>query len=195
MRLGLFIDLTSRSAQAIKLLSDGLYRLVLALCAALWLAAISACSILFDAPPAETNAEQALQRFGKTVSEQADSLAQQGSQRMDDAQAAGRRGAARLLPFSSPDAAVDRVRDWPLMRIDYIAAQHPPQLVLEGPVRGIVWLDGREIGLVQEDSVRIITLSAGEHHIRIEHPLMSAQTAQFYIESGERITLRWQQSR
>jgi len=162
-------------------------RLLLLCAGALLLLGASACSILFDAPPGEADAEQTLQRLGKTVQEQADTLAQQSRQPVGDAQ----QSLSSELMFSTD--AKTASEHWPVMRIERAASsEHPPQLVLEAPMRGIVWLDGREIGLVQEGSVRIVTLSAGEHQIRVKHPLAPLMTAQFYIEMGERIRLRWE---
>jgi len=165
---------------------NGIGRMLLTL---LGTAALSACSILFDAPPSEADSEQALQRFNQAAKEQADSLVQQNRQRLN---AAGQQW-SREMAFSSPDAATSSAKlRWPVMRIEQVAPQHPPQLMLEGPIQGIVWLDEREIGWVREGSVRVVTLTAGEHNIRIEHPLAPAMSVQFYIESGERITLHWQ---
>jgi len=157
------------------------------------LAASSAACSLLDSP--ETIArKQATQALEGAVREQAEALAQQGKERMVDAVKAGsKKGAERIIAFPKPDGTVGvSERGWPVMRIEQAAAQRPPQLVLEGPVRGVVFLDGTQIGLVQAGTVRVLTLAVGEHQIRIEHPLAPAMTAQFHIETGERIRLRWE---
>jgi len=115
----------------------------------------------------------------------------------------GKKASSRTIVFSKPSGEVGiSERGWPVMHIDKVVAkqgrglqgtaQTEPKLVLEGPVRGVVFLDEREMGLVHEGSVRIITLTPGEHHIRIKHPLSPPMQAQFYIEADERITLRWE---
>jgi len=170
------------------------YRLLLILFCAFLLAVLGACSILFDAPPEQANnAEYAVQTLEKTMRERGETFVKQSEQFKDNALTAGRQTVSREIVFTSPDGITRSSRQsWPVMHIANIAPQHPPQLLLEGPVNGSVWLDERELGLVQTGSVRIVTLHAGEHKVRIEHPLMPAITAQFYIEQGERITLRWE---
>jgi len=159
--------------------------------AVLLTASSAACSLL-DSP--ETIAsKQATQALEGAVREQVEALAQQGKERIVDAVTAGRKGGERIIAFPKPDGTVGvSERGWPVMRIEQVAAQRPPQLVLEGPVRGVVFLDDAPIGLVQAGTARVLTLTPGEHQIRIEHPLASAMTAQFHIETGERIRLRWE---
>jgi len=150
-------------------------------CVSALLAVSAACSSLLPSP--ETIAvQQAKQSLQKAVQEQAQTLAQ----------SAGKQVAQRVIAFTNTDGIVGHDdAGWPLMQIEAVAAQRPPQLILEGPLRGVVILDDQEMGLVQPDSVRIVTLAPGEHQIRIEHPTAPTMTAQFYIDTGERMTLRW----
>ncbi|WP_157659222.1 hypothetical protein [Thauera butanivorans] len=161
---------------------------------AVMLGAASACSTLFDAPSFERAASgQVDQVLEEAVRERIEALQQQGRERIGDWSMAGKEALQRVIVFPKPSGAVGiSDRGWPVMRIDKVAAQRQPQLVLEAPVRGVVFLDEREIGLVQDGSARIVTLVPGEHQIRIEHPLTPPMMAQFYIETGERITLRWE---
>jgi len=152
----------------------------------------AACSLL-DSP--ETIAsKQASQALEGAVREQVEALAQQGKERIIDAvTASSKKGAERIIAFPKPDGTVGvSAHGWPVMHIEQVAAQRPPQLLLEGPVRGVVFLDDEQIGLVQAGTVRVLTLAVGEHQIRIEHPLAPVMTAQFYIATGERIRLRWE---
>jgi len=169
-----------------------LYRRLLHGGGVVMMAAISAACSLLDSP--ETIAsKQASQALEGAVREQVETLAQQGKERIVDAITAGKKRAERIIAFPKPDGTVGMSeRGWPVIHIEQVAAQHPPQLVLEGPVRGVVFLDDTQIGLVQAGTVRVLTLTVGEHQIRIEHPLAPAMTAQFHIETGERIRLRWE---
>lgn len=159
----------------------------------LTLFALSGCSTLFDAPSFENMASQQADEVLKdVVREQATEMARQGMERVGQLAEDGKQALQRVIVFPYPDGAVGiSERSWPVMRVEK-AAQAQPQLVLESPMRGLVFLDEREIGLVQDGSVRIVTLTAGDHQIRIEHPQMPPMVAQFYIDNGERITLRWE---
>lgn len=161
---------------------------------AVMLCAESGCSTLFDSPSFERAAsEQVDQVLEEAVRERIEALEQQGRERIGDWSTAGREALQRVIVFPKPSGAVEiSDRGWPVMRIDKVAPQGQPQLVLEGPVRGVVFLDDREIGLVQDGSARIVTLVPGDHQIRIEHPRTPPMMAQFYIETDERITLRWE---
>jgi len=169
-----------------------LYRRLLRGCGVVMMVASSAACSLLDSP--ETLAsKQAAQALEGAVREQVEALVQQGKERIVDAVTADKKGAERVIAFPKPDGTVGvSERGWPVMHIEQVAAQRPPQLVLEGPVRGVVFLDDAQIGLVQAGTVRVLTLTVGEHQIRIEHPLAPAMTAQFHIEMGERIRLRWE---
>ncbi|MBR0564812.1 hypothetical protein J5J83_01615 [Azoarcus sp. L1K30] len=66
-------------------------------------------------------------------------------------------------------------------------------LVIETSVTGEVFVDGQAIGLVQDASrARLVTLIPGKHEVRVERLHAAPVLAQFYIDSGERITLRWE---
>lgn len=66
-------------------------------------------------------------------------------------------------------------------------------LVIETSVTGEVFVDGLAIGLVQDASrARLVTLIPGRHEVRVERLHATPVLAQFYIDSGERITLRWE---
>lgn len=66
-------------------------------------------------------------------------------------------------------------------------------LVIETSVTGEVFLDGQAIGLIQDASrARLVTLTPGKHEVRVERLHAAPVFAQFYIDSGERITLRWE---
>lgn len=151
------------------------------------------CSTLFDAPSFEDLASrQAGQMLEEVVTDEATRLSEQGRERITSLANEGLNELQRVIVFPHNGNMVGvSTRSWPVMRVDKVG-QGPPQLVLESPIRGLVFLDDREIGLVQDDSVRIVTLAAGEHRIRIEQARMPPMAAQFYIDNGERITLRWE---
>lgn len=66
-------------------------------------------------------------------------------------------------------------------------------LVIETSVTGEVFLDGQAIGLIQDASrARLVTLIPGKHEVRVERLHAAPVFAQLYIDSGERITLRWE---
>jgi hypothetical protein len=154
----------------------------------------SACSFLFDAPSFGRSArEQAASALEEAVQEQNTEMMQTARDRIGDWILTGEGELQRVITFpffGGTDEAAGR--GWPVMRVNKVAAQSPPQLVLESPMRGMVFLDDREIGLVQDGSARIVTLTPGEHQIRIEQPQVFPMVAQFFIETGERITLRWE---
>ncbi|NMG71299.1 hypothetical protein [Parazoarcus communis] len=168
-------------------------RLQRTLCCGLALVVLVGCSALFDAPSYENVAASEMgQILGDVVREQAAEMARQGSERVSRTAEDGMVELQRVIVFPYPDGTTgERSRNWPVMRVDKIG-QRLPQLVLESPMRGLVFLNDREIGLVQDDSVRIITLDVGEHHIRIERPPKVPMVAQFYADRGERIILRWE---
>jgi hypothetical protein len=155
----------------------------------------SACSILFDSPSFGRSArEQAESALEAAVEEQNAEMMQTPRDRIDDWMLAGEGELQRVITFpffGDTDKEADR-RGWPVMRVNKVTAQSQPQLVLESPMRGMVFLDEREIGLVQDGSARIVTLTPGEHQIRIEQPRVPPMVAQFFIMTGERITLRWE---
>jgi len=157
-------------------------------CLAVLLAVGAACSSLLNSPETII-AEQAKQSLRRAVQDQVEGLVQSAG---DVAVTAGKQAAQRIIVFTKSDGTTG-IGDygWPVMLIESVATQRPPQLLLEAPMRGVIVLDDQEIGLVQENSIRIVTLAPGEHRIRIEHPNAPTMTAQFYIDTGERITLRW----
>jgi len=165
-----------------------LYYLLRHGCIAAVLVASAACSSLLDSPETIA-AKQAKQSLRRAVQDRVEPLVQSAG---DAAVMAGRRAAQRVIVFTKNDGTVGAGEyGWPVMHIESVTAQRSPQLLLEGPVRGVVVLDDQEIGLVQEGSIRIVTLVPGQHQIRIEHPNVPTMTAQFYIDTGERMTLRW----
>lgn len=126
------------------------------------------------------------------VTDQATRQSEQGRERITSVINEDLNDLQRVIMFPHTGNMVGvSTRNWPVMRVHKVE-QGPPQLVLEGPIRGLVFLDDREIGLVQDGSVRIVTLEGGEHRIRIEQARMPPMVAQFYIDNGERITLRWE---
>ncbi len=158
------------------------------------LCAGSACSILFDSPsPGYSARDQAGSALEEAAREQGAEMAQTARDRIGDWVLTGEGELQRVITFpffGSTDEA--NGRGWPVMRVNKVAAQSKPQLVLESPMRGMVFLDEREIGLVQDGSARIVTLTPGEHQIRIELPRVPPMAVQFFIETGERVTLRWE---
>ena len=66
------------------------------------------------------------------------------------------------------------------------------ELVLESPMPGLVFLDENGIGLVQDGSVRAMSLEPGQHSIRIEQSALPPMVVDFFVDEGERATLRWQ---
>ncbi len=154
---------------------------------------LAGCQTLFDAPSLEDIAAQEGSRImEEAIGDQITRMTEAGTERITTLAADAPDGLQRVIVFPYPGNAVGvSTRSWPVMRVDRVA-QAQPQLVLESPIRGLVFLDDREIGLVQDNSVRFVTLAAGEHSIRIEQARLPPMVAQFYIENGERITLRWE---
>lgn len=128
----------------------------------------------------------------EVVTDQATRMTERGRERMTSLASEGLNDLQRVIvfPYAANMVGVS-TRSWPVMRVDTVG-QGPPQLVLKSPIGGLVFLNDREIGLVQDDSVRIVTLAPGEHRIRIEQALLPPMVAQFHIDEGERITLRWE---
>lgn len=95
------------------------------------------------------------------------------------------------LDMRNPELAPLPPRPLPVLQVDR-GGTGQPQLVIESPAHGIVFVNDAEMGLVQKGIIRVLTLSPGEHVVRIEQPPTSPMRARFFIDQGERITLRWE---
>lgn len=95
------------------------------------------------------------------------------------------------LDMRTPELAPLPPRTLPVLQVDR-GGSGQPQLIIESPAHGIVFINNAEMGLVQKGIIRVVTLPPGEHVVRIEQPPTSPMRARFFIDQGERITLRWE---
>ncbi len=94
-------------------------------------------------------------------------------------------GAAAANAVVHPDG-----RKMPTLSFDKVDADMP-QLMMQGMGNATVLLNGERI---ESDSVtkggRIMLIRPGRHGLRVEYPSDPPFSADFYIEKGERLTLR-----
>lgn len=169
----------------------------------------AACSILFDAQLVEgvgrASTEAVIEGVMGAPTDLAGSARDIAMQTAGDmagraADQAGEALAAQIasipmetspLDMRTPElVAKEYTRALPVLQVDR-GGTGQPQLVLESPAPGIVFINDAEMGLVQKGVIRVLTLAPGEHVVRIEQPPTLPMRARFFIDQGERITLRW----
>ena len=152
---------------------------------------LSACSVVFDAPSIDQvidhRPEEVLREAAREQVEMVRREAlQRATQSSIDAVSVGPdRGSGQGR------APAILAHAWPVLKVERVRSELA-QLVLESPVQGEVLINGSALGLVQPGTVRVVTLTPGEHLVSIKAQQAPPLSASFYIERGERVVLRWE---
>lgn len=64
------------------------------------------------------------------------------------------------------------------------------QLVLEGLTGAAITLNGRDVGLMTVDRMRVFAIEPGRHQLRVDYPSGPPFSADFLVERGERVVVR-----
>lgn len=155
------------------------------------------CSILFDAPSVEgVSAAQSKEVLKEVARREAEAAAEHARERASERITSVRQDGAdypqRMFLFEPSGARPDlNIRNGPMMVVSWRGGAGA-ELVLESPMPGLVYLDENAIGLVQDGSVRAMSLQPGAHRVRIEQLARPPMVVDFFVDEGERVTLRWQ---
>lgn len=164
---------------------------------ALALFASAGCSILLDTPSAEgvsvAQSREVLNELARREAEAAAEPAREAA--IERVARMGQEASSypeRTIVFGPSGGEHDPLgRSGPVMVVSWRGGAGA-ELVLESPMPGLVFLDENGIGLVQDGSVRAMSLEPGQHSIRIEQSALPPMVVDFFVNEGERATLRWQ---
>ena len=154
-------------------------------------ALLTACTILFDAPPAMVEARSEV--AAKVMRDLTDASTAVSSKLKEAGTVRGpttmaTRAAGAMVSNAGHSVTTVSVN----LTFEHVVADMP-QLAVQGLEDAVVWVDEKEIGLgAMTQASRIGLVAPGHHRLRVECPHDPPFSADFYLEKDDRAVLQGQ---